>query len=352
MTEPTSPPLMPPAGWYEDPEQVWTWRYWDGGRWTDHRAPRSAWVPHRDPYSFSSWFEDSRDAVFAVVGRVGLLVAGLWIVTVGLMGSFVFAVFTSSKGRELRDLVRFDSTFGSNNTVELSDAEFDRAGELFGDIIRNSLPWMAAIVIIAVVAGIWAMVLAARVAARVEPGTVMQVSRTDDAADSLRRIPAVFASGIVLVAILVAAPAMVFVPLLVVLAAGGGGASIAVAAVFGGLAAVVLGAWLYGRLALSVVVAALGGHGIGVRRSWELTDGHYWSVVGRLLVASLLASVASAPLSFFNSFTLAFGFAAWVAFVLFLQAVSNVITTVLTIPAQVVIVEHLTEQFDLAVWRS
>jgi len=342
---------MPAAGWYEDPEQAWTWRYWDGGRWTDHRAPRVGWVPHRDPYSFSSWFEDSRDAVFAVARRVGLLVGGASIITVGLIGVFVFAVFTSGKGRELRDLLRFDRTFGSNDTVVLTDADFERVRDLFGDIVRNSLPWLVALVIVATAVGIWAMVLAARVAARVESGTVVEVSRTDDAAESLRRIPAVLASGIVLFAVLAAAMVAVFAPLLVVLVSGGGGASIAVAAVFGALAAIVLGGWLYGRLYLAVVIAALGGHGIGVRHSWDLTDGHYWGVVGRLLVASLLASVATAPLSFFNSFALAWGFTVWVVFVLFLQAASNVATTLISIPALVVIVEHLTEQHGLSVVR-
>jgi hypothetical protein len=29
----------PPAGWYPDPEQAQTQRYWDGERWLDQRAP-------------------------------------------------------------------------------------------------------------------------------------------------------------------------------------------------------------------------------------------------------------------------------------------------------------------------
>lgn len=30
-----------PAGWHVDPEDPSLYRYWDGARWTEHRAPRS-----------------------------------------------------------------------------------------------------------------------------------------------------------------------------------------------------------------------------------------------------------------------------------------------------------------------
>jgi hypothetical protein len=35
-------PSITPAGWYPDPEQSQTTRYWDGTRWTDQRAPAPA----------------------------------------------------------------------------------------------------------------------------------------------------------------------------------------------------------------------------------------------------------------------------------------------------------------------
>jgi len=38
------PPPLPP-GWYSDPEQVETQRYWDGQNWTDQRAPARASTP-------------------------------------------------------------------------------------------------------------------------------------------------------------------------------------------------------------------------------------------------------------------------------------------------------------------
>jgi Domain of unknown function (DUF4352)/Protein of unknown function (DUF2510) len=57
-------PGAPAAGWYPDPERAYTWRYWDGGGWTEHRAPMDAVAPvgsHRIPT--------------AVLYAIGLLVA-------------------------------------------------------------------------------------------------------------------------------------------------------------------------------------------------------------------------------------------------------------------------------------
>jgi hypothetical protein len=35
----SDPPNLPPAGWYPDPDQAYTQRYWTGSEWTDQRAP-------------------------------------------------------------------------------------------------------------------------------------------------------------------------------------------------------------------------------------------------------------------------------------------------------------------------
>jgi hypothetical protein len=35
----TSPPPLPPAGWYAEPTGGSSQRYWDGQRWTEHTAP-------------------------------------------------------------------------------------------------------------------------------------------------------------------------------------------------------------------------------------------------------------------------------------------------------------------------
>lgn len=335
---------MPPPGWYPDPEQAWTWRWWDGSRWSDLRAPQTGWVAHRNPHSFSAWFEDSFAAFKAVTRRSGWLIALVWSAVTALIGVFVVAVHNSAQGREIRELLDFDRTFGSSNAVLLTDAELDRVGELARDILIGAVPWMIALALVLVIAWTWTTALAARVAARVSSGTVDQVGRADDAADSVRRVPAVFVSLVALFGISFGMITAAFAPLLLVVGVDGGGGAVAVAAVFGLLAAFGVTFWILGRLTLATAIAAIGGHGIGVRRSWELTDGHFWGVIGRLVVASLIAGAATFPFSFLNSFGVGFGVRTWLILVLLLQAASSVIATLVNIPAQVVLVKHLTEQ--------
>jgi hypothetical protein len=43
----SKPPTNVPAGWYRDPDQVNTQRYWTGSAWTDQRAPMAP--PRREP---------------------------------------------------------------------------------------------------------------------------------------------------------------------------------------------------------------------------------------------------------------------------------------------------------------
>jgi hypothetical protein len=346
MVGPTSPPLMPPSGWYPDPEQAWTWRYWDGASWTDYRAPR-AMSPGRDPFSFSVWFEQSFAAFKAVARRVGLLVAAVWVIAVALYGVVFYSVFNSSNGREIRELIEFDRIFGSTgsvDTVVITDAEWTRVGDLSLDSLWAALPWLLAISIVVVFGSAWSFVVAARVADRVDGGAVEELSRVDDAAESIRRIPAVVGAVLVLTGISLGVFLVAFVPLLVALLTDADGAVVALAVVFGLPAAVVVYFWLWGRLALALVIASIGGHGVGIQRSWELTRDRYWGVVGRLIIAGLIASAVTIPFSFFNNVGVAFGFTTWLVSVMLLQVVSNTMSTLINVPAQVVLVRHLTQQ--------
>ncbi|WP_461022568.1 glycerophosphoryl diester phosphodiesterase membrane domain-containing protein [Thalassiella azotivora] len=71
------------------------------------------------------------------------------------------------------------------------------------------------------------------------------------------------------------------------------GALLLVVGVLGALAA---GAWLYTRLALASPVLMLEGTGVtgAIRRSWQLTRGSFWRVLGILLLTAVLTAVAVA----------------------------------------------------------
>jgi hypothetical protein len=341
---------MPPAGWYVDPHQPAHWRYWDGTAWTAHVAPRVVQQP-RDPYSFGAWFEDSTAVVKVALRRAGIAVVGVYLAVVVAAVGLITVALRSDDGRELRDLLEVDDWFDGTSTVELTDAEGDRALDLLGDLFWTWLPAGIAFGILAVLLTLWAASYTAVVAwetvgadERAPAPSVIEPPSTWSR--SIRRVPAVFASGWVIGAISIAAMAVPLIPLFVVLAADAGGAAIGITATIGGIAAVVLLCWLLGRLSVAVVLAAGGGHGLGLRRSWELTEGHYWGTVGRLLIAGLIAGAASIPFNFTNGFVAAFGVWIGVTIVVLGQAVSSAANVLISVPAQVVLAEHLAAQRD------
>ena len=337
MDEPTGPPMMPAAGWYLDPDANDTWRYWDGVRWTEHRAPVNRRV-RRDPHSFSAWFDESVAAVRTVLWPVGALVAGLWLVAAVPFVVIVVWAFDSSDGREVRDLldVGWDGT-----TSELTDAEADRLVELMGDIAWRALPWLAAAAVLAAVVAAWTYAMAARSARSGRDG-----AEGSDAvvAGALRRVLPVLGSVLVLSALFVGIAAVLLGPMLILLVVDAGEVAIALAAVFGAIAAAVVSVAVGVRVSLAPVIAALGGGGLGIRRSWHLTDGHWWGVLGRQVVAGLLASAISGVVGFGIGFTLFLGLVAFAVITTLFQVVSNVVNTVVVAPAQVVLVRHLAEQ--------
>lgn len=57
MTDNGSP--LPPAGWHDDPNDPLKFRYWDGARWTDHRAPKQPAAAN--PLPPAGWHNDPND---------------------------------------------------------------------------------------------------------------------------------------------------------------------------------------------------------------------------------------------------------------------------------------------------
>ena len=351
VTWPTGPPPMPRSGWYHDPDHPWTWRYFDGAHWTDHRSPM--WVPPaRDERSFSAWFERSVAAVKLAVERVGLMVAALWIALGAMSALLVVAVFDSDRGQELRGLLDVDQgSFGptaSTGTVELTTAEADRAWELAQDLFWSALPWLLVLGVAAVVASAWSVAVVARtVNARVSTAHSDTAANPDDepravlAADAIRRTPAVILSGLLVLLVFCAVWLAGSLPVVLVVAAGGSGAAIALTVVFVVLLLAVTTVWLWGRLTLASVIAAVGGHGLGVRRSWELTHGRFWFVVARLVVTGLVAGAGSWAVNVFVSFGQFLGFAAFAVIALLLQAAAVLVAMVVTVCGHLVAVDQV-----------
>jgi hypothetical protein len=349
---------MPLPGWYDDPERPLTWRYWDGARWSDHRAPH--WVPPvRDPTSFSTWFERSVDAVKLAVRRVGLLLVSVWLLLAVLGWGLMVAVFESDRGRELRRLLDVDQTFfgaGSTVTFELTNAEADRAWELTQQLFWSALPWTIALVVASIVASAWSVALVAQAVKQhvvseqvvgdvpADPSNQLgsiAAAAAAAAAAALRRVPAVAASGLVVGLIFAGVWVLAALPVVAVAVVDGGGATIVLTVMFAALAALVATAWLWGRLTLASVIAASGGHVLGVRRSWHITHDRFWFVVGRLLVAGLIAGVAGGVANLVINFGQFLGVGVFFAIVFLIQAIAFVVSTIITVCAHLVTIDQV-----------
>lgn len=347
---PSGPPPMPPPGWYDDPEQSSTWRWWDGARWTALRSPM--WVaPIRDPRSFSAWFDRSVACVKAVVRRLGIALLLLWLAVMALSGVLFATLWNSGRGAELRDLLEVETgAFGSGTTatLDLTSVEVDRIWELLRQLLWVAVPGLVALGLIGAVASLMSVAAVARVArAHIENADgLVDESLLATIIASSRRIPALLASTLIVVCIGWGPFVVAGLFVLAVVLAGGATAAIVLVALFALSAASVLAFWLWGRLSLAIAITAIGGHGLGIRRSWELTDGHFWPTIGRLIVAGLIASVVTAPVSMVNSFAFALGPMAFLIMWLALQALAVTASSMISTSAQIAIVDQLSHQLS------
>jgi hypothetical protein len=343
---------MPVPGWYPDPERDATWRWWDGTAWTELRSPMWEQSTGSSPTSFSSWFDRSFSGIKSVIRRFGLVVFGAWAV-LGLAATVLaVVVFESDRGRELRALIDGDLGTAASSTG-LTDAEADRALELLGQIFWAVLPWGSALVLVytAVWAGSYA--LAAQVAAATS-GSVEQAGaedagdqeRTPSVRSGLRRAPVVIATSLVLGAISFGVFVAVSLPVVLVVISDAGGAAIGLTVFFCVIAGLVIGVWLWGRLGLAVVGAALGGHGLGISWSWALTNGRYWFVFGRLLVAGLIAGALGGATNVISQFFGLLGLLVGLTFLFVLTAVVDALRTIVSASAHVVTVDQVEETSD------
>jgi hypothetical protein len=327
---------MPPPGWYDDPEQPWTWRYWDGAYWTGHRAPM--WVPPgRDPTSLSAWFEHSVAAGKIAVRRVGLMLAVLWLVLGAAGWWVVVASLGSDRGRELRRLLEIES--------DLNDTQAERLWDLIRDIFFSALPWLIVLLVAFMIASAYSIALVARVvrpqledpAGAAQPG----VGLGNVVAGAIRRVPAVLGAGIVVVTVYAVAWAAGAACVAIVVLAGGGTAAIVLTTIFVVPLVLVVATWIWGRLTLATVIAAGGGHGIGVRRSWDITQDRFWFAVGRLLLTGLIAGAAGGAVNAVTGFGQFLGFAVFLAMVVLLQVLAVGVSIIVTTCGHLAAIDQL-----------
>jgi hypothetical protein len=262
------------------------------------------------------------------------------------------SLFTSADGRELRDLIGLDDGFGSTTT--LTDREADRAADLFGDLLVAAIPWIIVLGIVYALASAWSWAIVARVAAShstassqgaddspesfVEPPAE---SAGEIAGAALRRVPAVIGSSMLIGVIFLGLVVASIVPVAVVAALDIGAAAVVLTVLFVAVAAIALGVWLWGRLALAPVIAALGGHGVGLGRSWALTNGRFWYVVGRLVVAGLMAGALGQVVSLLTNFGIFLPVTVLLVLVLVVQTAVSVISTIVQVAAMVVALDQV-----------
>lgn len=82
------PPPDAPPGWYRDPDQAETQRYWDGEQWTDQRAPLAE-------RSSASWTDSSGKLTDSGRFAIGLILAGVGAI-IAIVGVFLPMADTES----------------------------------------------------------------------------------------------------------------------------------------------------------------------------------------------------------------------------------------------------------------
>ena len=134
-------PGAPAAGWYPDPEQPYTWRYWNGAEWTEHRVPMHAAAPARS-------FRIPTPVLYAIglLVAVGLGVGGTLLATGGDDdGSTVTTVTTTVPAERTSDGASTDTTPPPETTTETEGVDPNKTCNALGinseELREGSCTW-------------------------------------------------------------------------------------------------------------------------------------------------------------------------------------------------------------------
>lgn len=280
---------LPPADWYTDPDDASQYRYWDGSRWTDHRAPRhSTRAGHRTLGALLSGTWSTARQHWRPLLVICAVIVAVYLAGEQAMRAAYGDLFGETLDGWLDDMASVDvdddqavSQITEDRLNEISQ-RWDRLG---GATVANRSLLLAAGLAVAVTVNLaefsaFGHFGLARL--RGQPVGAVAALRA-----GLRRVLRLVGAALMLVVTL---GAVLMVTSLVAagLALAGVPAAVIVAAV---LAALVFAA----PLALfTLMTAAVGPPEPSMRYARGLLRGNYWKTVLRMFVVTVLLTVATA----------------------------------------------------------
>lgn len=253
---------LPPAGWYDDPEQFGSLRYWDGHQWTEHRAPGHGGVAGVTATgrlsSVGSWLQASLTTIWERRVPIGIF-TGVSVLLWVLMGAV--------------------AAWG------IADMRWS-VDDGWTGVDGGRLTVVGIVALANLVVG---LVLYLAIADQIVWGRLGE----DRAASSslgaaLVGLPRLIGWSLVLILVVIGAVFVITVSAVVA----------PLLAFFVGLAAVIAMLWLYVKAAfLFVAAVAPAPDKNALAASAEVSRGRFWPVVGRLIVAALLSGGVSFAMS-------------------------------------------------------
>ena len=295
---------LPPADWYADPEDSEQYRYWDGGAWTDHRAPvfrrgrggRGGQAGRGGRAATGSAVRGMRpawqvvSASFALIKRRGRDCA--LVTLAGWAGALVAMALLYFGTREvIPQLAEILNTF--------SDPDFDwqsPEAEAYFESIDFDVSGSGVLLTLAA-AALFAAAALGHAAAAARLTLCDLTGRRCDAAEALRRaarrLPRVIGVALLLAAVYTAILTLALLLVTVALVLGAG---LVIVVVLAAIAAAVLPTAIFN---LALVTASTGPAEPSLICAFRLVRGAFWGTLGRIL---LVIAVVQA-LSFFATGT-------------------------------------------------